>query len=192
MLQYIGRNGVLVEGLTPQLGDYFGTKNGEGVLVRSVEKGSPGEAAGLRAGDVIVRVGEDRIADTGDWRRATSRNRGKTVQLNIIRDKREQTLSLTVPARAQASGVPESWDFDFDSFDVGPELARANREMSQRLRQEYQAHRKDYERAQREATQDLQRSMREHRKEMEQLQRDMQQLQQQLHKDLMISFHEPL
>jgi serine protease Do len=40
------RSGLMVENLTPQLGDYFGAKNGVGVLVRSVEKGSRAEAAG--------------------------------------------------------------------------------------------------------------------------------------------------
>src|SRR5262249_5036001 len=50
------RAGVMVENLTPQLGEFFGVKNGQGVLVRSVEKGTPAEAAGLKAGDIIVRV----------------------------------------------------------------------------------------------------------------------------------------
>ena len=35
------RSGLMVENLTPQLGDYFGAKNGHGVLVRSVGKGQP-------------------------------------------------------------------------------------------------------------------------------------------------------
>ena len=50
------RNGLTVENLTPQLGEFFGAKNGNGVLVRSVDKGSRAEKAGLRAGDVIIRV----------------------------------------------------------------------------------------------------------------------------------------
>jgi serine protease Do len=50
------RSGLMVENLTPQLGDYFGVKSGTGVLVRSVEKGSRGEQAGFRAGDVVVKI----------------------------------------------------------------------------------------------------------------------------------------
>ncbi len=192
VLQFSGRNGVLVEDLTPQLGDYFGAKNGEGVLVRSVEKGSPGEKAGLHAGDVVVRVGEDRIGDMGDWRRATARNRGKTVQLGIIRDKREQTLSLTVPARAQASGgTPESWNIDVEPFEVSPEIAGANRQAMEELRRQMQLHQQDFERS-REAGAEVQRYMREHRQEMEELQRELQKMQQELKKDLRISFPEQL
>ena len=50
------RSGLMVENLTPQLGDFFGAKNGQGVLVRSVEKGSGADKAGFRAGDVIVKI----------------------------------------------------------------------------------------------------------------------------------------
>src|SRR5436853_5107110 len=34
------RSGLMVENLTPQLGEFFGVKGGKGVLIRSVEKGS--------------------------------------------------------------------------------------------------------------------------------------------------------
>ena len=40
------RSGLMVENITQQLGDFFGVKDGKGVLVRSVEKGSTGEKAG--------------------------------------------------------------------------------------------------------------------------------------------------
>ena len=79
-------SGATLETLSPQLGDYFGVKNGEGLLVRSVQKGSAAETAGLRAGDVIVRVGDQKIADNSDWSEA-------------MRDKKEQTLSMSVPPR---------------------------------------------------------------------------------------------
>src|SRR6202007_2773820 len=52
------RSGLMVENITPQLGEFFGVKNGKGVLVRAVEKGSRAEKSGFRAGDVIVRVND--------------------------------------------------------------------------------------------------------------------------------------
>src|ERR1051325_9556885 len=67
--QWSGRNGARVETLTAQLAEYFGVKNGEGVLVRPVEKGSKAEAAGLKAGDVILRLDNERISDTREWSR---------------------------------------------------------------------------------------------------------------------------
>ena len=90
-------SGVTLESLSPQLGDYFGVKNGEGMLVRSVQKGSLAETAGLRAGDVIVKVGDHKITDNADWREALRNNKEGKVSVVIVRDKKEQSLSMAVP-----------------------------------------------------------------------------------------------
>jgi serine protease Do len=127
VLQSSPRAGILVENLTPQLGDYFGVKNGEGVLVRSVEKGSPAETAGIKAGDIIVRVEKERIASRGDWRMALRAHAaGGKVALGIVREKREQIVPLVLPARKSSDS---SWlndlqlpnveiHFDPDQFDM--------------------------------------------------------------------------
>ena len=57
---------VQTESLTRQLGEFFGVKDGEGVLVRSVEKGSAAEKAGLKAGDVIVNADNEKLTDRSD------------------------------------------------------------------------------------------------------------------------------
>jgi len=105
------RLGVQIENLNEQLGEYFGVKGGEGVLVRSVSKGGPGESAGLRAGDVIVKVDDEAISDSSDLRSALRDKRGKQVAITIVRDKREQNLSVTLPKRedrssGEAAGAP--------------------------------------------------------------------------------------
>lgn len=92
-------SGITLESMTPQLGDYFGVKNGEGMLVRSVQKGSAAETAGLRAGDVIIKVGDQKIADNSDWREALRNGKNGKVAIVIVRDKKEQTLSMSVPPR---------------------------------------------------------------------------------------------
>ena len=88
------RSGLMVENLTPQLGDFFGARDGQGVLVRSVEKGSRAEKAGFRAGDVIVKVNGESISDSGDFTHAMHGRKNSTVNVSIIRDKKEQTLTL--------------------------------------------------------------------------------------------------
>ena len=140
-----GRSGLLVEGLTPQLGEFFGVKNGEGVLVRSVEKGSPAEAAGFRAGDIIVKVENDKVADRGDWRSAMRSHRSGKVSIGIIRDKKEQTLSLVLPESKEQSSVwrleapdLDEMDNDLDDLDIeinrlSPETERLHKELSGKL-----------------------------------------------------------
>ncbi|HEX8926786.1 MAG TPA: PDZ domain-containing protein [Terriglobales bacterium] len=113
------RLGMMVESLTPQLAEYFGAKNGAGLLVRSVDKGSIAEAGGIHAGDVIIRVDKEGIADIGDWRRVMHQKSGN-VPVTVLRDKKEVTLTLKVPERKKDSGALRDEDF---SFETGPELA---------------------------------------------------------------------
>jgi serine protease Do len=90
------RLGVVVESLTPQLREYFGVPSGQGLLVRSVDKASPAQAAGLRAGDVILRIQNDTINDLGDFRMAVRDSSG-SMNVTIVRDKREQTVTVKLP-----------------------------------------------------------------------------------------------
>src|SRR5581483_566745 len=97
------RSGLMVENLTPQLGEFFGAKSGHGVLVRSVEKGSRADKAGFRAGDVIVKVNGEAITDSSDFTHALHSRKQNNVTVNVIRDKKEQTLTLPLPERKQSS-----------------------------------------------------------------------------------------
>lgn len=97
------RLGAEVEALTEQLGEYFGVKGGEGILVRKVIKGSPGEAAGLRAGDVIVKLDDEAIADPMDLRSALRERHGKQITLVIVRDKKEKSLNVSLPKEDRSS-----------------------------------------------------------------------------------------
>src|SRR6202030_4323263 len=83
------RSGLMVENITPQLGDFFGVKSGNGVLVRSVEKGSRGEKAGFRAGDVVVKVNNEPVHDTSDFTHALRSSSGGAAAVTVMREKRE-------------------------------------------------------------------------------------------------------
>ncbi|MCU1254153.1 MAG: Pdz/Dhr/GlgF [Candidatus Angelobacter sp.] len=92
--------GVQTESLTRQLGEYFGVKDGEGVLVRSVEKNSAAEKAGLKAGDVIVKADNEKLTDRSDLSHILRNHRtGGKMTLVVMRDKHEQTLTVTLPDR---------------------------------------------------------------------------------------------
>ena len=101
------RSGLTVENISPQLGEFFGVKNGSGVLVRSVEKGSRAEKAGFRAGDVIVKVNDQPVHDTGDFSHAVRSRNGAAVNVWVIRDKKEQNLNLALPDRKESGAVLE-------------------------------------------------------------------------------------
>ena len=126
------RSGVMVENLTPQLSEFFGAKSGNGVLVRSVEKGSRGEKAGLRAGDVIVRVGEQAVHDTSDFTHALRGHSAGAVNVSVIRDKKEQTLTLTLPGRKESGEmIEESFDAPGLNAEMQSELSEVRDEIAQ-------------------------------------------------------------
>lgn len=102
------RIGIVVDNLTPQLGEYFGVKNADGVLVRSVEKGSAAEAGGIKAGDVITKIDNEPISDRSDLTRALRQKKsGQKIAVGIMRDRREQTLTVTLSENKESSSVFE-------------------------------------------------------------------------------------
>lgn len=131
------RSGVMVENLTPQLAEFFGAKNGNGVLVRSVEKGSRADKAGLRAGDVIVRVGDQPVHDTSDFTHVLHSRSGGSVNVSVIRDKKEQTFTITLPERKDSGEMIDEGrensqldaETETDVSEVRNELARIQPEM---------------------------------------------------------------
>jgi serine protease Do len=105
--------GVQTESLTRQLGEYFGVKNGEGILIRSVEKGSAAEKAGLKAGDVIVRADNEKLTDRMDLSHVLRSHRsGGPLSLVVVRDKREQNITVTLPDRGSRDS--SRFEFKFD------------------------------------------------------------------------------
>jgi membrane-associated protease RseP (regulator of RpoE activity) len=154
------RSGLMVENLTPQLGEFFGARNGHGVLVRSVEKGSRADKAGLRAGDVIVRVGDQPVHDTSDFTHALHTRSAGSVTVGVIRDKKEQTITITLPERKDSGEMIEESADD-------PELDSQTRIALRKVQNEVAELQPEMELAaeeSREAAREIQRSVCEHQK----------------------------
>jgi serine protease Do len=96
MIAFAGpaRLGVTVQELTDQLAGYFGA--GDGVLVTTVGDDSAARTAGLRAGDVITRVDGEAVTNGAELRRRLTDAEG-TATLTIVRDRKEQTITVTLP-----------------------------------------------------------------------------------------------
>ncbi|HET9698291.1 MAG TPA: PDZ domain-containing protein [Terriglobales bacterium] len=137
MLQYSRRNGLMVENLTRQLGDFFGAKEGKGVLVRSVEKNSPAEAAGFKAGDVIIRVGTEPVENMSDWNQLIRSQQAGKIPVTVIRERHESTFTLTMPERRGQSqtGAAEGFDGDDDIViaDLGPQFRQQMQDLQKQF-----------------------------------------------------------
>ena len=91
------RLGANTQSLGDQLAEYFGVEGG--VLVTSVHEDTPAAEGGLRAGDVIVGLGDEEIDDPNDLRRALSDIEPGEVSVRIVRDGAEQTLTVELEER---------------------------------------------------------------------------------------------
>ncbi len=113
MLLNSSYTGVVLEMIGPQLAQYFGSQGGNGLLVRSVDPNSPAAAAGLRAGDVVVRANAVIVTGTSEWYKLVRENRGKPVSVVIMRDRQEETLVLVPDSKKRSSlETPRPWQPD--------------------------------------------------------------------------------
>jgi serine protease Do len=92
-----GQLGISVDELSPQLSEYFGTK--EGVLVSTVRDNSNASRAGVKAGDVITAIDGSPVATAADLRRRAQRlEAGNEFTLGIVRDRKPMTLKGKIEA----------------------------------------------------------------------------------------------
>ena len=100
------RLGVEVDGLSNQLAQYFGVK--EGVLVRSVTDGTPASRAGLKAGDVITSVDGQPTRSREDLVRALRDAKDDELTITIVRDRKESSVKakLDQPRRTLRGARP--------------------------------------------------------------------------------------
>jgi len=95
--------GAKLEVMGTQLAEFFGAVDGAGLLVRSVDGNSPAEEAGMKAGDVVVKINSISVANGTDWTKTVHDNKGKPVPVVVLRDKHEQTLTLTPDGKKRSS-----------------------------------------------------------------------------------------
>lgn len=143
-----GRLGVQLQDLDGDLGSYFSVPQGKGALVVEVEKESPASRAGIKAGDVILKVDDDEVEDSNDAAQAIRQHEGK-VNLVIMRRGSRQTLTAELSPRARVQRIVRGHGpmmYEVPMLPEAPvtpeaprsrEVSRLHREMQQ-LREEIQ------------------------------------------------------
>jgi serine protease Do len=104
--------GVQIQPVTREIADSMGLKNAEGALVAEPQANGPAAKAGIKSGDVIVKVNGDAIRDARTLaRRISSLPPGASVKLTVLRGGKEDVVNLTLgelpddrQANAGASG----------------------------------------------------------------------------------------
>jgi serine protease Do len=115
-----GRLGVQIQALTPELAKSFKLQDTKGVLIASVESGSPAAKAGLQAGDVIVGFEGKPVQSANELPRLVAATRpGTTVTLDIWRNGARRQVKATLS--------------EFPSETVAQQSQPENRQTSNRL-----------------------------------------------------------
>jgi serine protease Do len=100
------RLGIEGEGLgeEPQFAEFLGVK--EGVLVKSVVKNSAAEKAGIKAGDVITRIGDTPVGSSHDITGTLRANRqNQTFIVTVVRNKKEMQITVTIEDRTGQNAI---------------------------------------------------------------------------------------
>src|SRR6202046_3954700 len=89
--------GISAEELSGHMGAYLGAPEGGGVLVREVRAGTSADKAGLKAGDVIVKIDNKPVSSLGELRQQLrDKSEEKTVSLGILRKGSEMSVSVAI------------------------------------------------------------------------------------------------
>jgi len=107
-----GRLGVRVDDLDKDMADALGVTAGKGALIREVIEDTPAQKAGLRAGDVIVKVGTTTVDDADDLTRALRDQDDGKVSVDVVRKGARRTVSVDLPTRDEVrSRAPRAYSF---------------------------------------------------------------------------------
>jgi serine protease Do len=105
--------GVYVDSLNKELAEYFGAKEGKGLLVSQIREGSPAEKAGLKVGDVLVKADGKNLEHQGDLSYIIQeKKKGDKIKVEFYRDKRMRSVEVEIEEE-EGSGLlrfsPEDW-----------------------------------------------------------------------------------
>jgi len=147
--------GVYMESLNRELLEFFGVKEESGLLVNRLTKDGPAEKAGVKVGDVVVRVDGKKVETVGGLSELIQdKKKGDKVKLEIIRDRKPLTIEVEV---SEEEGPSISYFFE------GQPYREAWGEATKELQKQYDRSSKEYEKLSepyRDQMQDLSKELR--------------------------------
>jgi serine protease Do len=104
-----GKLGLVFQPVTEEIARALGRDSAQGALVNEVEPGGPAEKAGIRSGDLIVKIGDETVKDGLQLPRLVARHQpGSSIPVTWVRDGKEQTAAVTLGAILSDDGSEPS------------------------------------------------------------------------------------
>jgi len=100
-----GQLGAYIQDLTRELAESFGLAKAEGVVISQVMENSPAEKAGLRQGDVILKIDGKAVDNASNFRnRIALTAPGTRVRLTLVRNGSQKQVDVVVGELARGDG----------------------------------------------------------------------------------------
>lgn len=116
--------GLSLQSVTPQNADRAGLSVSQGAYVAEVTAGGPADEAGIKEGDVVVKLDdEDIVSADGLILAVRSHEPGDTVEVTVVRGDEELTFEVelgTDEALQEEERRDESDRFSFGDFEANP------------------------------------------------------------------------
>ncbi len=98
--------GVIIQDIDANLATYFGLEDNSGALVSRIVEASPAEKAGLKPGDIIISLGDEKIKNTESLLRALlKKNIGEKVSLGVVRNSKLYSAVVEIAERPEDKTV---------------------------------------------------------------------------------------
>lgn len=119
--------GVVIQEVTPDMAETVGVK--EGVIIAQVMPSSPAEKAGLKVGDIIIAVNNEKVSSVRDLQlRVMKTPPGNELTLTIVRDGKKENIKVKVEAMPEETKVsqagPQAQDVGLILRDLTPDEER--------------------------------------------------------------------
>ncbi len=123
--------GVGIQDLTKELKEYYGVKDGEGVLVTQVFPDDPAAKAGIQAKDIILEVNGHKVDSSRELSRMIAEaSVGQKVEITVLRQGSKKVFNVALSKRkdtqlaSEGGTMPKKSDFGIAVSNLTPETAQ--------------------------------------------------------------------
>lgn len=127
-----GWMGIATQNVTEEMAEYYGIKETKGVYVVKVYEGHPADKAGIKVGDVIFMINDQKIDSYRDLALTIARSSvGERINVKLIRDGKEKTIKVKLGKRSDQDPEEMTTNNGYDLF--GFRLKQIDFDIAQRL-----------------------------------------------------------
>lgn len=98
--------GVYLEELTEELSEYFGLKEGKGLIVSKFSEDSPAKNAGLKVGDVIIKADGVQVVTISQLSELIQdKKKGEKIKIEFLRNKKMMSVDVEVKEEEERGSI---------------------------------------------------------------------------------------